>query len=113
MFQKIIHIIFITFFGNKFFDISSRASLLEFWTITFVYLVLPCVMASLNEIVIINILYLLYFSIFMPWIIGGLIIRRLHDLDMSGWWMLLIFPILIIPFSRGKSDSNRYGHAEV
>lgn len=113
MFEKIIHIIFTTFFGNKFFDINSRANLLEFWTVMLIYLVFPIVMSSLSDIWLINLMYLLYFLIFTPWIIGGLIIRRLHDLNLSGWWSLLILPILIIPFIKGKNLSNRYGNAEV
>lgn len=113
MIQKIIHIIFISFFGNKFFDIKSRADLLEFWTILTVYFALPFFMASLNNITIINMLYLLYFIIFMPWIVGGLIIRRLHDLNLSGWWILCVLPILILPFVKGKNISNRFGNAQV
>ncbi len=113
MFQKIIHIIFISFFGNKFFDIKSRANLLEFWTILTTYFLFPLFMASLNDVTLINILYLLYFIIFMPWIIGGLIIRRLHDLNLSGWWILSIIPIFIIPFVKGKNISNQFGNAEI
>jgi uncharacterized membrane protein YhaH (DUF805 family) len=43
-------------------------------------------------------------------------VRRLHDMDRSGWWMLLLFIpivgaiILIIWFCmRGTAGSNRFG----
>jgi uncharacterized membrane protein YhaH (DUF805 family) len=46
----------------------------------------------------------------------GLAVRRLHDLDRSGWWLLLAFIpvigeiILIIWFcTKGTLGSNRFG----
>ena len=46
----------------------------------------------------------------------SLIIRRLHDINKSGWWMLLFFTIVgIIPmlywlyFKEGDQSENNYG----
>lgn len=46
----------------------------------------------------------------------GLMVRRLHDMDMSGWWALLsLVPVLNLPFhlflylGNGSSSMNRYG----
>lgn len=42
-------------------------------------------------------------------------VRRLHDVNKSGWWLLLIFTIIgIIPLiiwwaSRGHAGANRFG----
>ena len=43
-------------------------------------------------------------------------VRRLHDMDMSGWWALLsLVPVLNLPFhlflylGNGSSSMNRYG----
>ncbi|RCL41491.1 MAG: DUF805 domain-containing protein [SAR86 cluster bacterium] len=44
-----------------------------------------------------------------------LVIRRLHDVDKSGWWYLIIFTIIgIIPLliwycSKGTDGENRFG----
>ena len=44
-----------------------------------------------------------------------LVIRRLHDVDKSGWWYLIIFTIIgIIPLliwycSKGTDGDNRFG----
>ena len=44
-----------------------------------------------------------------------LVIRRLHDVDKSGWWYLIIFTVIgIIPLfiwycSKGTGGDNRYG----
>ena len=45
----------------------------------------------------------------------SLVIRRLHDVDKSGWWYLIIFtiigmiPLLIWYCSRGTDGDNRFG----
>ena len=44
-----------------------------------------------------------------------LVIRRLHDVDKSGWWYLIIFtiigmiPLLIWYCSKGTDGENRFG----
>ena len=44
-----------------------------------------------------------------------LVIRRLHDVDRSGWWYLIVFTIIgIIPLliwycSKGTDGENRFG----
>ena len=56
---------------------------------------------------------LLSLGLFLPgWAVG---IRRLHDIDRSGWWMLIAFTIvgLILLFIwaciKGTSGANRFG----
>ena len=46
------------------------------------------------------ILYLVYLVIALVLLPAGitLSIRRLHDIDMSGWYMLLFFVLYLIPF---------------
>jgi uncharacterized membrane protein YhaH (DUF805 family) len=59
----------------------------------------------------INVLFLLVYTYFS----FVITIRRLHDLNLSGWWSLLsyvpllnIFFFLYLLFKRGHSGSNRY-----
>ena len=48
-----------------------------------------------------------------------LVIRRLHDVDRSGWWYLIVFTIIgIIPLliwycSKGTDGENRFGKAHL
>ena len=35
--------------------------------------------------------------------------RRLHDVDRTGWWALLILPGIIWGFARGTVGTNRFG----
>lgn len=39
----------------------------------------------------------------------ALSIRRLHDVNRSGWWLLTIIPPFIWAFFRGDESENRYG----
>jgi uncharacterized membrane protein YhaH (DUF805 family) len=46
----------------------------------------------------------------------AVVVRRLHDVDRSGWWLLtsltvigLIYPLLVWKFTRGTQGSNRFG----
>ena len=50
----------------------------------------------------------------------SLVIRRLHDINKSGWWMLLFFTIVgIIPmlywlyFKEGDQSENNYGTIDI
>ena len=50
----------------------------------------------------------------------SLVIRRLHDINKSGWWMLLFFTIVgIIPmlywlyFKEGDKSENIYGTVDI
>ena len=50
----------------------------------------------------------------------SLIIRRLHDINKSGWWMLLFFTIVgLIPmfywlyFKEGDQSENNYGTVDI
>ena len=50
----------------------------------------------------------------------SLVIRRLHDINKSGWWMLLFFTIVgIIPmlywlyFKEGDKSENNYGTVDI
>ena len=51
---------------------------------------------------------------------ASLIIRRLHDINKSGWWMLLFFTIVgLIPmfywmyFKEGDQSENNYGKIDI
>ena len=56
-------------------------------------------------------------AVLIPGIAVG--IRRLHDTDRSGWWLLLVFipivgAIVLIVFwaTDGKPEVNQYGASE-
>lgn len=56
--------------------------------------------------------YIMIKSVVFPLIVFVMSIRRLHDLDLSGWWSLLalipLVPIVLVLIP-GKKEANRFG----
>ncbi len=112
--KNIFNIITSVLFGNKFFDIRGRAGLLEFCVVMLVYCVCPFLIVNLTKEG--NCMYnicLFYLILLMPWIIWSVIVRRFHDINMSGWWMLLILPIIILFCFEGDEGKNRFDIEDV
>ena len=104
-------------------DFKTRSSRSEYWWATLFTVLVSLALELLNVaiasnppalILTISILVLI-FLIFMMIASLALAVRRLHDLDKSGWWYLLIFTIIgIIPLiiwfcSKGTEGENRFG----
>ena len=87
---------------KKFAEFNGRASRSEFWWFTLFYLIVVIVAAifdsffvdnsqNMGPVEIVSTLILLIPSI-------AVTARRLHDVDKSGWWMLIAFTIIgLIP----------------
>src|SRR5262249_55622094 len=103
---------------HNYVNFSGRAPRSEYWywTLFAILLVLAAVLidASIaNEQIIFTVIAELILA--LPGLAGS--VRRLHDLDKSGWFVLLAFVplvgsiILLIWFCmRGTAGSNRFGH---
>ncbi len=116
----------------KCFDFKSRSSRSEFWYFYLFTTILGFIgiqidrlfsleilglqlTQNINEVAILGPTYIfLYFLFFVPSL--SLYIRRLHDIDRSGWWLLIV----IIPFVgiitliffwclKGNQHKNIYG----
>lgn len=100
---------------KKYVDFEGRARRQEYWTFFLVNLVIAIVLGIIGGIIGTGILSNLYaLAILLPSIAVG--VRRLHDRDMSGWFMLLaLIPfvggiILLVLFAlEGTPGSNRFG----
>ncbi len=70
---------------------------------------------SVTTIEIVSGIVMLPVQIFIIIASTCLVIRRLHDVDRSGWWYLIIFtiigmiPLLIWYCSKGTDGDNRFG----
>lgn len=78
---------FVAFF-KKYYSFKGRASRKEFWAVYLVSIlaavaIIPFVTSKEVFIALIGI-------IFFP-IIVAVHVRRLHDLDRSGWWCIVLF----------------------
>ncbi|EXB22804.1 DUF805 domain-containing protein [Acinetobacter baumannii] len=96
---------------KKFADFKGRARRSEFW-----YFELFCVLISLIFSIFINedVATIAMLITLIPNI--AVSVRRLHDINRSGWWMLIalipIIGILLLLFwatQEGSSASNQYG----
>jgi uncharacterized membrane protein YhaH (DUF805 family) len=109
---------------RKYADFGGRARRKEYWWYGLLTLLIT-VPAAIGDVMILGIdavaaygggplTGLLGLALFLPSL--GVAIRRLHDLDRSGWWLLVaLLPLvgaLLLLFwycSRGTIGPNRFG----
>ena len=102
---------------QKYAVFSGRARRKEFWMfmlfdiIIFIALIVIDGVLGLATPFLVS-LYAL--ATFLPWL--GVMVRRLHDIDKSGWWILVGFIpaiggliLLLFLVREGKSEGNRFG----
>jgi uncharacterized membrane protein YhaH (DUF805 family) len=102
---------------TKYFTFSGRASRSEYW-----YWVLFVVLGELVAVIVDGVVFqyedgvfgsVFYLAVILPWI--AIQVRRLHDIDLSGWWILLnVVPIIglymiVLQCTRGTQGANRFG----
>lgn len=89
-------------------DVKGRTSRFDYWGATIVSLLITLIIegiALINETAG-GLLSRIYGLIML--VVGiRLVIRRLHDVNRSAWWIL--FPIAL--FFKGDKDANRFGPA--
>src|SRR5438874_13683103 len=68
-------------------DFSGRASRAEYWWFWLAYMLLNVILQVLMRISpIFGLLGLLYLGLIIPMLAVG--VRRLHDTERTGWWLL-------------------------
>ena len=109
---------------KKYVVFSGRARRKEFWMfflfdkiILIALYILACLLCSLGSAALCQIavvMIVLYcFAIILPTL--SVTIRRLHDVGMSGWWVLIVFiplgglVILGMMAADSQPDDNKYG----
>ena len=105
---------------RKFAVFSGRARRKEYWLFTLLLFVanviittLPLLVPFLGETFFLILALAYVGGVFLPYF--AVAVRRLHDLDKSGWWLFLgIVPIanllLLVWFcSKGTAGENRFG----
>ena len=98
-------------------DFNGRARRKEYWMYTLISTLISIVLSIIDtalgfQIGVIGILYSLF--VFIPGI--AVSVRRLHDVNKSGWMLLLIFlPIigwiwlLVLNATEGTIGENKFG----
>ena len=92
---------------RKYFVWKGRASRSEFW---WFYLFVVAFNGAANSL---GISFLAYFILTIPICAVGT--RRFHDINKSGWYLLLaltiigIIPLIILLCKKGSQEKNKYG----
>jgi uncharacterized membrane protein YhaH (DUF805 family) len=108
-----------TCFG-KYIDWNGRASRSEFWYFQLFLFILYFIAGQIDSFVLgteLGQIGTTYIIVLLGTMLPALCaqIRRLHDVNRSGWWCLIsltcigIIPLLIWEASPGASGSNQYG----
>ena len=99
---------------QKYANFSGRAMRSEYWWFILAYIIAYIVLAIVDYVLGVQLLTaILSLGLLIPSIAVG--VRRLHDLDKSGWWLLLgLIPIvglvLLYWFCQpGTPGANQYG----
>tara|TARA_B100000686_G_C16175454_1_gene658366 strand:- start:89 stop:457 length:369 start_codon:yes stop_codon:yes gene_type:complete len=107
---------------KKYAEFSSRASRKEFWLFFLSYCIAVVVLSVIDGIVgtyHVESGYGLFSGIYVlvtliPYL--AVCVRRLHDTDRSGWWLLLwFFPLIgliwfiVLCCLKGSDGENRFG----
>ena len=104
-------------------DFKGRSSRSEYWWATLfaslvsVFLQFPQAMLAQAESVLalVVMIIILVFLLFMVIASFAVLVRRLHDVNRSGWWFLIYFTIIGIfvllywYVQKGDESDNRYG----
>ena len=114
---------------KKTFDYSSRSTRAEYWIfslINFIIIIVLCLLpmifntnTSEQDLSIVAQAFLIFFIAYVIAVIFPSIsvtVRRLHDIDFSGWWFLIqLIPylggcvILVFTLIDGTAGNNRFG----
>lgn len=106
--KKNINIVLSVLLGDRFFQLNGRSGLLEFWLILLIYGILPFVLLDITDNSFIRGCFLFFIVFLQPWILWSLVVRRFHDLNLRGWWILTMVALLILPFVPRKKEQNRF-----
>ena len=98
---------------SGYFDFRGRSGRSEYWWFLLFVMVVNLVVSTLdttNGLIVI----LVYLGLLIPML--SVQVRRLHDINRSGWWILIAFvPIvgaillLVWHCSKGTQGDNRFG----
>ena len=98
---------------NKYFDFKTRSSRKEFWYWQLFRILMFLSITYLESLGLSGLLFISNFIFLIPEV--AVSIRRLHDINKSGWWILLTLTIIgIIPLTyfyciKGDDGANDYG----
>jgi uncharacterized membrane protein YhaH (DUF805 family) len=93
---------------KKYAVFSGRARRKEYWYFALFYTLFAIVAAFIGVLIKVPVLYSLFvLAMRVPSVAVG--VRRMHDVNKSGWFLLIPIYSLILAFTDGDQGPNRYG----
>ena len=92
---------------GKYATFTGRANRSEYWLFYLFYCIVNLALSLLGGAAHVGFIGLGSLILFLPALAAG--VRRLHDVDKSGWFILIPIYNLILLCSAGTSGDNRYG----
>ena len=93
---------------QKYAIFTGRARRKEFWYFGLFYLLFFLVALLLDKVCLTTVIATVYkLALAIPNIAVG--VRRLHDCNRSGWWIVCPIVNLVFFFTRGDGRANRFG----
>lgn len=101
---------------RRYFDFSGRSTQSDYWVFTLALLGLALVTSLLDDALRSGgvLLALLYAAHLIPSL--AVTVRRLHDIDRSGWWVLIglmpligVIVLLVFACTPSTAGANRFG----
>ena len=121
-----INIHFIEAFTKNYANFKGRARRKEYWGFTLFYALIFAILGAFAFTGIGVILFLVVFVVTLPPSIS-LTVRRLHDINLSGWFtlymLIMLIPVIgegiaiiisiVIGVVQGSAESNKFGENPV
>lgn len=93
---------------KRYAQFDGRSRRMEYWMFFLFTFVVSIVLQILDAMLGLGFLYLVFaLGVLVPSIAVG--IRRMHDTDHSGWWILVPIVNLVFAFTPGTAGPNRFG----
>lgn len=126
MIKKSLFTYFIEAFTKNYVNFKGRARRKEYWGFTLFYALIFAILGAFAFTGIGVILFLVVFVVTLPPSIS-LTVRRLHDINLSGWFtlymLIMLIPVIgegiaiiisiVIGVVQGSAESNKFGENPV
>jgi uncharacterized membrane protein YhaH (DUF805 family) len=94
---------------QHYFDFNGRARRAEFWWFFLVYIIIEIILSVIGGLVHMQQLLVSIFQLALLLPSIGVGVRRMHDTNRSGWWILLPIVNLVFWAQAGTAGPNTYG----
>ena len=93
---------------RKYAEFNGRARRKEYWYFVFINFLISMALTYVETIIDSQLLSIVFsIAIIVPSIAVG--IRRMHDVDKSGWYILIPIYDLVLAATEGTKGDNQYG----